>query len=54
MGGVVKADTVKDFEFRLDSVLANSELVYNFKADIKNLKFENLFFDDAIQEEEDE
>ena len=54
MGGVVKADTVKDFEFRLDSVLANSELVYDYKANIKNLKLENMFFDDAIMEEVEE
>ena len=32
MGGVVKAESVKDFEFRLDSILSNNELIYNYKA----------------------
>ena len=51
MGGVVKAETVKDFEFRLDSLLSNNDLVYDHKASTKLLNMNNLFFDDAIIEE---
>ena len=54
MGGVTKAETVKDFEFRLDSVLKNADLVYNFKATTKLILMQNLNFDDAIEEIEEE
>ena len=53
MGGVVKAETVKDFEWRLDTILADQELVYDFKANVKFTHLKNVIFDDAIQEEED-
>ena len=53
MGGVVKAETVKDFEWRLDTILADQEIVYDFKANIKFTHLKNVVFDDAIQEEED-
>ena len=54
MGGVVKAETVKDFEFRLDSLLSNNDLVYDHKASKNLLIMNNLFFDDAILEEDEE
>ena len=54
MGGVTKAETVKDFEFRLDSVLKNADLVYNFKATTKLILMQKLNFDDAIEEIEEE
>ena len=53
MGGVVKAKTVKDFEWRLDTILADQEIVYNFKENVKFTHLKNVIFDDAIQEEED-
>ena len=52
-GGVVKAKTVKDFEWRLDTILADQEIVYNFKENVKFTHLKNVIFDDAIQEEED-
>ena len=52
MGGVVKAESVKDFEFRLDTILSNQELVYDFKANVKFTHLKNVVFDDRIQEEE--
>ena len=54
MGGVVKAETVKDFEYRLDTVLSDQELIYDFKADTKFTHLKNVIFDDAILEEESE
>ena len=53
MGGVVKAETVKDFEWRLDTILADQDLVYDFKADVKFTHLRNVIFDDAILEEEE-
>ena len=50
---MVKAETVKDFEWRLDTILADQEIVYDFKANIKFTHLKNVVFDDAIQEEED-
>ena len=54
MGGVVKAESVKDFEFRLDSILSNNELIYNYKASTNLLSMQNIVFDDAIEEEQEE
>ena len=54
MGGVVKAESVKDFEWRLDNILADQDLVYDFKANVKFTHLKNVIFDDAIQEEEHE
>ena len=54
MGGVVKAEKVKHFEFRLGSLLSNNDLVYDHKASKNLLNMNNLFFDDAILEEAEE
>ena len=53
MGGVVKAESVKDFELRLDMILSDQELVYDFKANVKFTHLKNVVFDDRIQEEEE-
>ena len=54
MGGVVKASTVKDFECRLDMVLSNQDIVYDYKASTKFMTLKNVVFDDSILEEENE
>ena len=53
MGGVVKASTVKDFEWRLDMVLSDQELVYDYKASTKFMTLKNVVFDDTLEEDED-
>ena len=52
MGGVVKAESVKEFEYRLDSILSNNALIYDYKASTNLLNMNNMFFDDAIIEED--
>ena len=54
MGGVTKAETVKDFELRLDLVLKNADLVYDYKATTKLIKMQKISFDDSIEEMEEE
>ena len=55
MGEVVKADTVKEFEFRLDSVLGcNVDLFYNYKATIKYMHMKNVMFESATLESEEQ
>ena len=43
MGVVVKAESVKDFEFRLDSILSNNDLIYDYEASTKLLNIQNIF-----------
>ena len=58
MGSVVRAATVKEFERRLDLVLADQDLIYNFEADMQFVNIKHIVFDDddtleTIGEEED-
>ena len=54
MGGVVKAKTVKEFEARLDKVLCNQEIFYDYKATTQFTQLANIVFDDIIIEEDEE
>ena len=59
MGSVVGAATVKEFERRLDLVMAGQDIIYNYTAETKNLKLKYIVFDkdaelNTIREEEDE
>ena len=49
-----KAESVKEFEYRLDSILSNNALIYDYKASTNLLNMNNMFFDDAIIEEEED
>ena len=53
MGGVVKAETVKEFEARLDMVLVDQELVFDYQASTQFSQLANVFFDDTVIIEEE-
>ncbi len=54
MGGVVKAETVKEFEARLDMILVGQELVYDYQASTQFSQLANVFFDETMIIEEEE
>ena len=57
MGPVAQAGTVKEFEFRLDQVLGNQELFYDYEATAKYTNLKHVIFNDlleVIMEEESE
>ena len=53
MGGVVKAETVKEFEARLDLVLSNQDIYYNYNASTQFMQLANVLFDEQIREVEE-
>ena len=57
MGPVVQAETVKEFEYRLDLVLSSQEILYNYEASAKFSSIRQVVFDDILaiinEEEED-
>ena len=57
MGSVVRAATVKEFERRLDLVMAGQDIIYDYEAEMKCIKLKHIVFDDelnTIAEAEDE
>ena len=57
MGSVVRAATVKEFERRLDLVMAGQDIIYDYEAEMKCIKLKHIVFDDelnTIVEAEDE
>ena len=47
MGGVVQAETVKEFEKRVDQVLEGQDLVYDFRSTVKYCSLKNVVFDNG-------
>ena len=59
MGSVVGVATVKDFERRLDLVMAGQDIIYDYEAEMKCIKLKHIGFDEddelnTITEVEDE
>ena len=48
MGSVVRAETVKEFERRLDMVLEGQDLYYNYEADTKLIMLNNIIFEEDL------